>query len=119
MQSQWKQIGHAGKREESKLWAEFKAANDTVFERLKAERKVQNNAFNALVDSLLKQVEAVDINSDDVTFSQSISDVRAQLTDLPKAQRTKVDKRLIHLKVSARRKRKMHNLKPDWRELRL
>jgi len=97
LQSQWKQIGHAGKREESKLWAEFKAANDTVFERLKAERKVQNNAFNALVDSLLKQVEAVDINSDDVTFSQSISDVRAQLTDLPKAQRTKVDKKIDSL----------------------
>jgi hypothetical protein len=97
LQSQWKQIGHAGKREESKLWAEFKAANDTIFERLKAERKVQNNAFNALVDSLLKQVEAVDINSDDATFSQSISDVRAQLTDLPKAQRTKVDKKIDSL----------------------
>ena len=97
LQSQWKQVGHAGKREESKLWAEFKAANDTVFERLKAERKVQNNAFNALVDSLLKQVEAVDINSDDATFSQSISDVRAQLTDLPKAQRTKVDKKIDSL----------------------
>ncbi|MCZ4239933.1 DUF349 domain-containing protein [Alteromonas macleodii] len=97
LQSQWKQVGHAGKREESRLWAEFKAANDTVFERLKAKRKVQNNAFNALVDSLLKQVEAVDINSDDVTFSQSISDVRAQLTDLPKAQRTKVDKKIDSL----------------------
>ena len=97
LQSQWKQVGHAGKREESKLWAEFKAANDTVFERLKAERKVQNNAFNALVDSLLKQVEAVDINSDDATFSQSISDVRAQLTDLPRAQRTKVDKKIDSL----------------------
>ena len=97
LQSQWKQVGHAGKREESRLWAEFKAANDTVFERLKAKRKVQNNAFNALVDSLLKQVEAVDINSDDATFSQSISDVRAQLTDLPKAQRTKVDKKIDSL----------------------
>ena len=97
LQSQWKQVGHAGKREESRLWAEFKAANDTVFERLKAKRKVQNNAFNALVDSLLKQVEAVDINSDDVTFSQSMSDVRAQLTDLPKAQRTKVDKKIDSL----------------------
>ncbi|MGE6418350.1 DUF349 domain-containing protein [Alteromonas macleodii] len=97
LQSRWKQVGHAGKREESKLWAEFKAANDTVFERLKAERKVQNNTFNALVDSLLKQVEAVDINSDDARFSQSISDVRAQLTDLPKAQRTKVDKKIDSL----------------------
>jgi hypothetical protein len=43
------------------------------------------------------QVEAVDINSDDATFSQSISDVRAQLTDLPKAQRTKVDKKIDSL----------------------
>jgi hypothetical protein len=94
LQSQWKQIGHAGKREESKLWAQFKAANDNVFERLKAERKVQNNAFNALVDSLLKQVEAVDINSDDTAFSQSIGDIRAQLTDLPKAQRTKVERNI-------------------------
>ncbi len=94
LQSQWKQIGHAGKREESKLWAQFKAANDNVFERLKAERKVQNNAFNALVDSLLKQVEAVDINSDDTAFSQSIGDIRAKLTDLPKAQRTKVERNI-------------------------
>ena len=94
LQSQWKQIGHAGKREESKLWAQFKAANDNVFERLKAERKVQNNAFNALVDSLLKQVEAVDINSDDTAFSQSIGDIRSQLTDLPKAQRTKVERNI-------------------------
>lgn len=94
LQSQWKQIGHAGKREESKLWAQFKSANDDVFERLKAERKVQNNAFNVLVDSLLKQVEAVDINSDDTAFSQSIGDIRAQLTDLPKAQRTKVERNI-------------------------
>jgi len=94
LQSQWKQIGHAGKREESKLWAQFKAANDNVFERLKAERKVRNNAFNALVDSLLKQVEAVDINSDDTAFRQSIGDIRAQLTDLPKAQRAKVERNI-------------------------
>ncbi|WP_429933171.1 DUF349 domain-containing protein [Alteromonas sp. 4B03] len=94
LQSEWKQIGHAGKREESRLWAEFKAANDTVFERLKAERKVQSNAFNSLVDSLFVQLDDVDINSDETTFSQSINDVRAQLTDLPKAQRTKVERKI-------------------------
>ena len=97
LQGQWKQVGHAGKREESKLWAEFKAANDTVFERLKAERKVQNNAFNAQVDSLLKQLEAVDVNCDDTAFNQSIANVRTQLTELPKAQRTKVDRKIDSL----------------------
>lgn len=94
LQKQWKQIGHAGKREESKLWAEFKAANDSVFERLKAQRKLQNNASNALVDSLLSQVEAIDINSDDAGFTQAVDAVQAQLSDLPKAQRSKIERKL-------------------------
>ncbi len=94
LQKQWKQIGHAGKREESKLWAEFKAANDTVFERLKAQRKVQNNASNELVDSLLTQTEAIDINSDDASFTQSVNVVQAQLNELPKALRNKVERKI-------------------------
>ena len=94
LQKQWKQIGHAGKREESKLWAEFKAANDTVFERLKSERKLQNNASNALADSLLSQLEAIDINSDDAEFAQALIATKAQLSELPKGQRIKVERKI-------------------------
>ncbi len=99
LQSQWKQIGHAGKREESKLWAEFKAANDAVFERLKAERKVQNNAFNALTDTLLNAAGDIDIDSDDAEFNQSVSDIQTQMNDLPKAQRSKVERKLEALEA--------------------
>lgn len=94
LQKQWKQVGHAGKREESKLWAEFKAANDTVFERLKAQRKLQTNASNALVDSLLNQIEAIDINSDDADFALAVNAVQAQLSELSKGQRSKVERKL-------------------------
>ncbi|GFD82458.1 hypothetical protein KUL118_53200 [Tenacibaculum sp. KUL118] len=94
LQKQWKQIGHAGKREESKLWSEFKAANDRVFERVKAQRKNQNNALNAQVDSLLTHIESIDIESHEVDFSESVSKLRAQLSELPKPQRNKVERKL-------------------------
>ena len=94
LQNRWKQVGHAGKREESKLWSEFKAANDVVFERLKAERKLQNNVVNEKVDSLLSNIENIDINSDDASFNESMGCVREQLTELPKPQRSKVERKL-------------------------
>ena len=99
LQAQWKQIGHAGKREESKLWAEFKAANDAVFERLKAERKVQSNAFNAQVDELLSKVDSIDIKSDSAAFDEIVSEINEQLRDLPKPQRSKVERKLEALEA--------------------
>ena len=94
LQNRWKQVGHAGKREESKLWSEFKAANDLVFERLKAERKLLNNVVNEKVDSLLSNIENIDTSSDDATFNESMARVREQLAELPKSQRSKVERKL-------------------------
>ena len=39
LQQQWKQVGPAGKRVESKLWFAFKAANDVVFGKAKAQQQ--------------------------------------------------------------------------------
>jgi hypothetical protein len=97
LQAQWKQVGHAGKREESRLWAEFKSANDTVFERLKAERKSQNHAFNAQVENLLSSLQAVDKNLSDSAFKNEIQPIKEALQSLPSAHRAKIERKVTEL----------------------
>ena len=97
LQAKWKLIGHAGKREESKLWAEFKAANDTVFEKLKADRKAQNNAFNQEVDTLLAKIDKLDENASDSELASLTGEVTERLQSLPKSLKGKVERQLAAL----------------------
>ncbi|MDC8830880.1 DUF349 domain-containing protein [Alteromonas gilva] len=46
LQANWKNIGPAGKRNESKLWMAFKAANDALFNKAKSVQAEQKAAQN-------------------------------------------------------------------------
>jgi len=98
-QRAWKAIGHAGKREESKLWAEFKKANDAIFENLKAQRKSQHNEANSQLDALIQCLSSLEINADYDVFNAAISDVIEQSEALPKPQRLKVQRRIDDIKT--------------------
>ncbi len=98
-QRAWKAIGHAGKREESKLWAEFKKANDAIFENLKAQRKSQHNEANSQLDALIQSLSSLEVNADYDVFNAAICNVIEQSETLPKPQRLKVQRRIDDIKT--------------------
>ena len=94
LQHNWKSIGHAGKRDESRLWREFRLANDALFGRLKEQRKAQSSAFDETLNTLFTQLNAIDSESDESTIASSIQDIETQAKDLPGAMRAKLDKKI-------------------------
>ncbi|MCB4435822.1 DUF349 domain-containing protein [Alteromonas sp. McT4-15] len=98
LQAQWKQVGHAGKREESRLWAEFKAVNDAVFEKLKAQRQSQSSAFDKQVSELDAAIAVIDIHAHD--FDERIHALSESAQSLPKALRSKLEKKIARLETN-------------------
>ncbi|CAD5270541.1 conserved hypothetical protein [Alteromonas sp. 38] len=94
LQHSWKAIGHAGKRDESRLWREFRLANDALFGRLKEQRKAQSSAFDETFNTLFTQLNAIDSESDESTIATSIQDIESRAKDLPGAMRVKLDKKI-------------------------
>ncbi|WOI39144.1 DUF349 domain-containing protein [Alteromonas sp. CI.11.F.A3] len=94
LQHDWKAIGHAGKRDESRLWREFRLANDALFGRLKEQRKAQSSAFNETFNTLFTQLNAIDSESDESAIATSIQDIETRAKDLPGAMRAKLDKKI-------------------------
>jgi exonuclease SbcC len=94
LQHEWKRIGHAGKREESRLWAEFKASNDAIFERLKNQRKDQANEYIEQAEQLMTSIASISLEGDDNTFQGAIQPLQEAALVLPKPQRVKVERKL-------------------------
>ena len=57
LQQQWKTIGHAGRRQESRLWTTFKSINDSVFAKLKETNAAQRNATDEAGAKMVAQAE--------------------------------------------------------------
>jgi hypothetical protein len=94
LQHSWKAIGHAGKRDESRLWREFRLANDALFGRLKEQRKAQSSAFDETFNTLFTLLNGIDSESDESTIATSIQDIEARAKALPGAMRAKLDKKI-------------------------
>ena len=61
-QRRWQEAGHTRRRREQKLWKEFRAASDRVFNRLseqRAEERAEEQARYASLDQILEEAEAV------------------------------------------------------------
>lgn len=61
LQKEWKQLGHAGRRNEQKLWKSFRSACDHFFESRKAHFDAQDQAFvdnQKAKEALLETIEA-------------------------------------------------------------
>ena len=97
LQHNWKAIGHAGKRDESRLWREFRLANDALFGRLKEQRKAQSSAFDDIFNTLFTQLKAIDSASDESAITTSIQDVETRAKDLPGTMRAKLDKKIASI----------------------
>jgi len=94
LQKQWKAIGHAGKRSESKLWSAFKSANDTLFAKLKESRKAQDQASQAQTDALLQTLTSIAATEDTTEKKARLNDVERDLPALAKPQMQKVERQI-------------------------
>ena len=75
-QNDWKKLGHAGPRNEQKLWKEFRAACDGFFNRKDAhfsEMDSANAANLALKKALIAEIEAYQLKEDK---KDSLADLR-------------------------------------------
>ena len=100
LQAQWKTIGHAGKRDESRLWKSFKQANDTLFERLKAQRKAQSNEFDAQFSQLMDSLSTADEAANESEVNDIIARVEEAAAGLPHGLKAKLQKRIATLTAS-------------------
>lgn len=83
LQHQWRDIGFAGSHQESKLWQQFRAINDKVFEKREQIKSKQK----AELDGLAKD------------FNQMLTNIKA---DIIKADKADIDKNvLLNAKVQA------------------
>ena len=65
-QADWKKIGYVSKKEGDQVWADFRAACNHFFDKLKGERKAQEAAANAVVkakNDLLGKLKKAKITS--------------------------------------------------------
>tara|TARA_Y100000296_G_scaffold26325_1_gene30980 strand:- start:5541 stop:8387 length:2847 start_codon:yes stop_codon:yes gene_type:complete len=115
LQSKWKEVGHAGKREESQLWNAFKRANDDVFSRLKLERNERNKATSDSVERLIDTVKAISPDEEHGNYEAKIDDVKSQLEALPKPLHKKVEREIARLE-SRRYELKSNTEKRSLRE---
>jgi len=94
LQKQWKAIGHAGKRSESKLWSTFKSANDTLFAKLKESRKVQDQASQAQAEALLETLTSI-AETDSATEKKArLDEFERDLPVFTKSQLQKVERQI-------------------------
>ena len=57
LQQQWKNIGFAGAQVENKLWPEFRAINDGVFNQKQADYQAEKDKQHQAFDSVKNQIE--------------------------------------------------------------
>ena len=100
LQQQWKAIGHAGRRHESKLWQAFRAANDQLFDALKANRETQQNEQSALAGEVISQIDAARQTlktADTQQIAAALETVHQQIGELNGQAATKARRHLQQL----------------------
>lgn len=100
LQQQWKMLGHAGRRHESKLWQLFKQANDVVFSQLKSQRQERQDAQQSKVKDADSQLAAIEkqlpeLNS--VELSSALAHVSEQAQTLEPKLKQRVESRISQM----------------------
>lgn len=78
LQQEWKTIGHAGQRFETKLWRAFKKANDTLFSDLKSHQEQNRSKAKTADKELAAEVDKISAE----LSSSNIADAQQKLTDI-------------------------------------
>jgi len=81
LQKQWKQLGHAGRRNEQKLWKKFRGACDAFFTAREKHFAAQDAEFEGnltLKNELLEKIKAYEAGDDK---SKTLADLKQFSTD--------------------------------------
>ncbi len=95
LQQQWKEVGHAGRRYETKLWQAFKDANDALFSKVKSVKTQQRKDSDVALDGFFAKADEIKrlIRTDRLRDSaQAIDDLTSDIQELPKAAKGKAQK---------------------------
>lgn len=119
LQNQWRNIGFAGNKIDQKLWTEFRAVNNPIFEQRdnskKAEQAQAKEQFNQWLEQLEKVQQEVE-QSDELAkvkeLSGKVDDIFSEVKGLARSDFDKLKKLSqkvkanVEQKVSATRKQK-------------
>ncbi|GGW77069.1 DUF349 domain-containing protein [Alteromonas halophila] len=108
LQQHWKTIGHTGRRTESALWQQFKAANDALFAKLKAQRKSQDEAQSQQANTLLDKLSELHSQREtlpDNEMRSAIRDIERALNGLNGSLKRKVLNKMKELDTLLTRQR--------------
>ncbi len=100
LMDRWKAAGHAGRQAEDKLWARFRAAQDSFFaarDAANAERDVEFQGNLALKMALLTEAEGLVPVQDLEAAKQSLRSIQDRweaIGHVPRADKPRVEKRL-------------------------
>src|SRR5690606_8913564 len=78
LQKEWKKVGHAGPRNEHKLWKDFRSACDQFFNAKDAYYKNLESAFEENVkkkETFIKELEKQSLGEDPETVLQKIAEI--------------------------------------------
>ncbi|NVK64722.1 MAG: DUF349 domain-containing protein [Flavobacteriales bacterium] len=87
LQKDWKKLGHAGRRNEQKLWKNFRAACDTFFnarEKHFAEKDAEFEGNLALKNALLEKIKAYTLTEDKSTALADLKNFSTEFNSIGK-----------------------------------
>ena len=111
LQTQWRDIGFAGSRADQKLWTEFRAVNNPIFEQRDSDKKAQQQEAKVQFEQYQAQLNEVKTNIVDTgelaalrDISQNADTVFASVSGLPKAEYEKLRKLTNSIKSDVEQK---------------
>ncbi|WP_440905199.1 DUF349 domain-containing protein [Catenovulum sp. SX2] len=75
LQQQWKNIGFAGAQVENKLWAEFRAINDGVFNQKQADYQAEKDKQQHAYESVKEQIDQLVLDLEKANLEQCYSQI--------------------------------------------
>lgn len=60
LQTQWRDIGYSGPKDENKLWQQFRTVNDQVFDRRNAEQNKQKEQQSELANKYFESISEIE-----------------------------------------------------------
>ena len=82
LQSEWKNIGFAGAKQDQNLWQAFRKANDAVFERLKANIDAQKQEQDSQAKMINKELSALKGAIADAKLSADLADLEDKIAEI-------------------------------------
>ncbi len=121
LQSQWKQLGHSGRRNEQKLWKTFRSACDTFFNAREAHYADQNKQFedNLIAKkALLEKIEEFKLPSNKKQALEELKALSSEFNgigkvpmkskdEVYKAFKSSMDKHYSELKMEGEEKERV------------